>query len=48
MNTGVVTTYLNNLIARQVEFHQLVVWYDPEAVSGSPTPSTPEAGSSKT
>ena len=30
MSTGVVTTYLNNLIARQVEDHRLVVWYDPE------------------
>jgi hypothetical protein len=27
---GVVTNYLFQLIAKQVEDHRLVVWYDPE------------------
>jgi hypothetical protein len=30
--TGVVTNHLFDLIARQVEDHKLVVWYDPEQV----------------
>ncbi len=30
MSKGVVTRYLFDLIARQVEDHRLVVWYDPE------------------
>lgn len=30
MSTGVVTSYLSTLIARQVEDHRLVVWYEPE------------------
>src|SRR5215475_9738367 len=30
MQTGVVTKHLFNLIAKQVEDHRLVVWYDPE------------------
>ena len=30
MSQGAVTEYLFNLIAKQVEDHGLVVWYDPE------------------
>jgi hypothetical protein len=30
MSTGIVTSYLFNLVAKQVENHRLVVWYDPE------------------
>jgi hypothetical protein len=30
MSAGLVTGYLRNLIARQVEDRRLVVWYDPE------------------
>lgn len=32
MSTGVVTKHLCNLIAKQVEDHRLVVWYDPDQV----------------
>ena len=30
MSQGVVTKYLVGLIAKQVDDHALVVWYDPE------------------
>lgn len=30
MAKGVVTEYLFSLIAKQVEDHKLVIWYDPE------------------
>ena len=30
IGSAVVTKYLKNLIAKQVEDHRLVVWYDPE------------------
>jgi len=45
MSRGVVTEHVYNLIARQVEDHGLVVWYDPErsyteAVEGLHTPDT--------
>jgi hypothetical protein len=30
MSKGVVTRHLFDLIAKQVEDHRLVVWYDPE------------------
>jgi hypothetical protein len=32
MSLGVVTKHLFDLIAKQVEDHKLVVWYDPEKV----------------
>jgi len=32
MSTGVVTKHLFDLIAKQVEDHRLVIWYDPEQV----------------
>ncbi len=47
MATGVVTKYVFDLIAKQVEDHRLVVWYDPEQVYSTvaeelklPRPST--------
>lgn len=32
IKTGIVTEYLRNLLAKQVEDHGLVVWYDPDRV----------------
>jgi hypothetical protein len=48
MAKGVVTEYLFSLIAKQVEDHKLVIWYDPEqayidAVAEIKLPSTPVA-----
>ena len=33
MSQGVVTAYLVYLVAKQVDDHALVVWYDPEGRS---------------
>ena len=35
MTTGVVTEHLISLIAKQVDDHHLVVWYDPERAYAS-------------
>ena len=42
MTTGVVTEHLISLIAKQVENHHLVVWYDPECAYTS-VPESPMA-----